>query len=238
MPTAVSAPGRGLCRRRERRGGDRAGELLARAADGLEIRDAATEVAQLTAWLWSPDAPVMDIRFYHDGLGMETHAQETEGLNITYEDYEKGWGTPNGVGRTSELRLWALAATPGPRPAFPRMAQLVDKPPRLMATPERIHAAGVFGRLEPAGPHHAAEGPDRGPPGPAAELLLGQIEQRRWYGFWNYGDVMHSYDVDRHVWRYDIGGFAWDNSELSTDLWLWLSYCAAAGPTSSAWPRP
>jgi hypothetical protein len=32
---------------------------------------------------------------------------------------------------------------------------------------------------------------------------------------------MHTYDSDRHVWRYDIGGFAWDNSELSPDLWLW-----------------
>ena len=189
----------------------------------LEIRGAAGEVAQLTAWLWSPDAPVMDTRFYHDSMGMETHAQETEGLNITYEDYEKNWGTPTGIARTSELRLWALDATPA-RDAFPKMAELNDKPPRLMTTPERIHAAGVLG---------AWSLPDRGTPLKAKiedrqdQLLnyyLGQIEQRRWYGFWNYGDVMHSYDVDRHVWRYDIGGFAWDNSELSTDLWLWLSY--------------
>ncbi|HWW26797.1 MAG TPA: Tat pathway signal sequence domain protein, partial [Caulobacter sp.] len=189
----------------------------------LEIRGAAGETAQLTAWLWSPDAPVMDTRFYHDGLGMETHAQETQGLNITYEDYEKGWGTPTGIARTTELRLWALDATPA-RDAFPKMAQLNDKPPRLMATPERIHAAGVLG---------AWSLPDRSTPQKTRiedrqdQLLnfyLSQVEQRRWYGFWDYGDVMHSYDVDRHVWRYDIGGFAWDNSELSTDLWLWLSY--------------
>ncbi|KRA62426.1 Tat pathway signal sequence domain protein [Caulobacter sp. Root656] len=189
----------------------------------LEIQGAAGEVARLTAWLWSPDAPVMETRFYHDGLGMETHAQETEGLNITYEDYEKDWGTPTGIARTTELRLWALDTTPA-RDAFPKMAQLNDKPPRLMATPERIHAANVLG---------AWSLPDRGTPQKARiedrqdQLLnfyLGQIEQRRWYGFWDYGDVMHSYDVDRHVWRYDIGGFAWDNSELSTDLWLWLSY--------------
>jgi hypothetical protein len=35
---------------------------------------------------------------------------------------------------------------------------------------------------------------------------------------------MHSYDADRHEWKYDVGGFAWDNSELSTDLWLWLYF--------------
>jgi hypothetical protein len=113
---------------------------------------------------------------------------------------------------------------PGPRTASRKMARLNDQPPRLMAhagaDPRRRRA----GRLGPARPRHAPEGPDRGPPGPAAELLSGQIEQRRWYGFWDYGDLMHSYDVDRHVWRYDIGGFAWDNSELSTDLWLWLSF--------------
>ncbi|WP_241089366.1 hypothetical protein, partial [Pseudomonas viridiflava] len=37
-----------------------------------------------------------------------------------------------------------------------------------------------------------------------------EVEQRKWYGFWNYGDVMHTYDEQRHVWRYDVGGFAWD----------------------------
>ena len=56
------------------------------------------------------------------------------------------------------------------------------------------------------------------------DFYRGQQEQRGWYGFWNYGDVMHTYDFDRHEWRYDVGGFAWDNSELATDLWLWLYF--------------
>ncbi|MGH1559209.1 hypothetical protein ACRAWD_19010 [Caulobacter segnis] len=47
---------------------------------------------------------------------------------------------------------------------------------------------------------------------------------RRWYGFWDHGDVMHTYDQDRHVWRYDVGGYAWDNSELVPDLWLWTAF--------------
>ncbi|MES2461469.1 MAG: Tat pathway signal sequence domain protein, partial [Armatimonadota bacterium] len=46
----------------------------------------------------------------------------------------------------------------------------------------------------------------------------------RWYGFWDFGDVMHSYDPNRHTWRYDIGGFAWANTELMPDLWLWYSF--------------
>ncbi|KAL1640453.1 hypothetical protein SLS58_006951 [Diplodia intermedia] len=52
----------------------------------------------------------------------------------------------------------------------------------------------------------------------------GQVEQRKWYGFWDHGDIMHTYDADRHTWRYDVGGYAWDNSELSPDLWLWLYF--------------
>jgi hypothetical protein len=48
-----------------------------------------------------------------------------------------------------------------------------------------------------------------------------EVEQRHWYGFWDFGDVMHQHDAARHTWRYDIGGFAWDNSELGTDMWLW-----------------
>lgn len=51
-----------------------------------------------------------------------------------------------------------------------------------------------------------------------------QVEQNRWYGFWDYGDVQHTYDPYRHEWRYDVGGYAWDNSELATDLWLWMYF--------------
>jgi hypothetical protein len=55
-------------------------------------------------------------------------------------------------------------------------------------------------------------------------FYMTQPEQQRWYGFWDFGDVMHSFDNVRHVWRYDLGGMAWDNSELGTDMWLWYSF--------------
>lgn len=189
----------------------------------LDIRDAHTDQAGFTVWYHSPDAPAMDVRFYHDGLGMDDHVAENEGLDITYEDYEKGWGTATGVARTTEFTLWALGATPS-RQHFNDMATAVALPPRLVPTPARFHAAGVFGDWSLI---------NRATPGRRAiedqnDFLLAfyrdQIEQRRWYGFWHYGDIMHTYDADRHVWRYDIGGFAWDNSELSPDLWLWYSF--------------
>ncbi|MEO7580213.1 MAG: Tat pathway signal sequence domain protein [Massilia sp.] len=190
----------------------------------LDIRNAHTDSAEVTLWMVAPDAPAMDMRFYHDGMGMQTHEQELRGLEITYEDYEKGFGSPVGVARSSELTLWVLAATPS-RERMVQIADAVQTPPLLVAPPAHYLASGVFGALWSL--------PDRAHPVKAAiedqldarfDFYRKQVEQRHWYGFWDYGDVRHSYDADRHEWKYDVGGFAWDNSELSPDLWLWYSF--------------
>ena len=188
----------------------------------IDIRDAASDQARLGLWLWSPDAPPMDMRPYRGVLGMEGYDAQNEGLAITYEDYEPGWDSATGTARTSELTLWACAATPD-ADRLAAMAQANAVPPQLMVEPRRIHAANVFGPWSL---------PERSTPMKAriedqirnlAAFYEAEVDRRRWYGFWNHGDVMHTYDADRHQWRYDIGGFAWDNSELSPDLWLWLS---------------
>ena len=190
---------------------------------GLDVGGADTGVATLTTWLWSPDAAPMDLRFYHDGLGQQGHGDQLDALDITYEDYEPGFGTPHGIGRTHELTVTAYAATP-PVAELARLAEATATRPQLVPTPEAIHAAGAFGDWAPV---------DRSTPARAeledrldflCDFYLGQVDQRCWYGFWDYGDVMHAYDGDRHTWRYDVGGYAWDNSELSPDLWLWTSF--------------
>ena len=50
------------------------------------------------------------------------------------------------------------------------------------------------------------------------------MEARDWYGFFDYGDVMHTYDKVRHCWRYDMGGYAWQSTEFVPTLWLWYSF--------------
>ncbi|WP_329071352.1 exo-rhamnogalacturonan lyase family protein [Streptomyces sp. NBC_01429] len=190
----------------------------------LDIRGAADDEAEVTLWLWSPEAQPMDLRFYHDGMGQDTFPEQIEGLNITYEDYEPGFGTPYGIARTSELMFWANDTTPTAAELVAQ-SRTVHTPPQLAASAEALTGAGVFGGLfAPV---------DRSVPAKAEiedqlDFLFtyyrDQVEQRRWYGFWDYGDFMHSYDEDRHQWRYDVGGYAWDNSELSPDLWLWFAY--------------
>jgi hypothetical protein len=190
----------------------------------LDIRAANTAEAEVTIWLWSPQAGAMDMRFYHDGMGQDTYPEQLEGLNITYEDYEPAFGTPYGISRTNEITLWALSATPT-ADRLAAMANQVRTPPQLINPVAHLVASKVFGGLfAPV---------DRSHPAKAAiedhlDFLFGyyqrQVDQRHWYGFWDHGDIMHTFDEDRLVWRYDVGGYAWDNSELSPDLWLWYAF--------------
>lgn len=191
----------------------------------IDIRKANTDLGQATLWIWSPEAPAMDLRFYHDGLGMDTYEEQYDGgLAITYEDYEPGFGTPYGIARTTDITLFALDSTPS-REDTVAMGHSIGEPPLLTATPQDFLASGVFGSLWSL--------PDRSSKKKteiedrldwSVQYYKDQVDQRHWYGFWHYGDVMHTYDKDRNVWRYDIGGYAWDNSELSPDLWLWYSF--------------
>lgn len=180
----------------------------------LEVAKASSSEAELRIWLWSPDAPAMDLRHY------DTRAHD---LDSSYEDVQPGFSTPNGVARTSEMTLYPSASVPSKEDTA-RQAQLSAQPPLLIPAPEHLHAARAFGIWSL---------PDRSTPvrksledqiDGAFSIYQKEVEQRRWYGFWNFGDVMHQHDGARHMWRYDIGGFAWDNSELGTDMWLWYSF--------------
>jgi hypothetical protein len=98
------------------------------------------------------------------------------------------------------------------------------QPARLVCSPEYYHSIPVFGiwslpDRSTAGKKWIEEQLDT-----AIRFYQGQVEQRRWYGFWDFGDVMHSYDTTRHTWKYDIGGYAWANTELMPDMWLWYSF--------------
>ncbi|WP_435813381.1 Tat pathway signal sequence domain protein [Streptomyces zhihengii] len=197
----------------------------------LEITGAADDEALATVWMWSPRAGAMDLRFYHDGLGQDTYPEQLEGLEITYEDYEPGFGTPYGVARTTEMTFWALEATPTAE-RFSDLAAANAAPPMLVSSPEHNHSAAVFGSWSPVDRSLPAKAEYEDKLQAMHDYFRGQVDQRSWYGFWDYGDVMHSYDKVRHTWKYDIGGYAWDNSELSTDMWLWYHYLRTGDATA------
>ncbi|HEX2144408.1 MAG TPA: hypothetical protein VHG10_07870 [Glycomyces sp.] len=191
---------------------------------GLDIRDAHEDEATVTVWMWSPEAQPMDTRFYHDGLGQDTYAKQLDALEATYEDYEPGFGTPYGVARTTELQFWVTESTPT-RERLGRMADVVRAQPQVIAPTEHMAAAGAFGGLfGPVDRSHPVLAEVEDSLDFFFDYYRAQQDERHWYGFWDYGDVMHSQDGDRKAWRYDVGGYAWDNSEISPDMWLWQAY--------------
>ncbi|KAL1590282.1 hypothetical protein WHR41_01046 [Cladosporium halotolerans] len=193
---------------------------------GLDIRDAATDVGQITAWLYSPEAPPLDLRPYHDGLGLETYEEQLDALEITYEDWEEGFDTPYGVARTNELYIYAFDQTP-PQDHLSTLIEHTNTPPVLYAEPEYVHetkAAGNWWAPPSSNTSSDVAAKIESNLEFLAKFYQDQVEQRRWYGFFDSGDIMHTYDVDRHQWRYDIGGYAWDNSELSPDLFFWPQF--------------
>jgi len=181
----------------------------------LEVEGMTESEARLRVWMWSPRGEAMDMRHY-----------DTEGhdLNSSYEDYQEGMSTPYGVARTSELTLVPYSALPT-RQETVATSQTAQSVCQLMATPQYLHDAGAFGTW-------GLPDPDGGEVKNWIEEQINDyidyykqsIETSRWYGFWNYGDVMHSYAADRHTWNYDLGGNAWANTELEPDMWLWYAF--------------
>jgi len=190
----------------------------------LDVRNAHTESAVVTLWLWAPKAQAMDLRFYHDGMGQDTFEKQRDALEITYEDYEPEFGRPIGVARTSEIVIQALAATPS-NAELTEIAASIQNPSQIVCDAGHYASVGIFGgAFSAVSNRNSQEAKLEEQLRFYFDYYQKEVDQRRWYGFWNFGDVMHTYDEDRHVWRYDVGGFAWDNSELSTDLWLWYYF--------------
>ena len=180
----------------------------------IEITGGATDAGEMKIWLWSPDAPAMDMRRYDD---------KPHGLSVNYEDWKPGWGDAYGTANTSDLTLWPFAAIPS-NAELVAMAKETTETPILVCAPEYYHSLQVFG-------HWSL--PDRSEPTLAwvegqvqglVDYYEAQVEERSWYGFWDFGDIMHNYDFGRHEWRYDVGGWAWANTELMPDMLLWYSF--------------
>ena len=186
----------------------------------LDIEQADTATAQVTVWSWAPHAPAMDLRHY------DTTAH---GLDLGYEDVQEGFSTPEGIVGSSEMVLWAFAATPS-RSRIAALEPVLTAPPQLVADPAWYQAASVFGRWSLPDRSTAARTTLENALDNQIAFYAGQVDQRQWYGFWNYGDVMHTYDADRHEWRYDAGGYAWDNAELGSDAMLWYAFLRSGRP--------
>ena len=176
----------------------------------LEVTDAATEQPSMTLWLWSKYAEAFDFRAY-----------DTVSHAFSYGDMDNH---PEGIANTNELVIKLFDHMPGKR-AVLDFAEDVQSDTLLIADPKTYEETKVFGTYwhPPKQEKYRIAEHERALLG-FMDFYIKEVEQRKWYGFWDYGDVMHTYDPVRHCWRYDVGGYAWQNTELCNTYVNWLLF--------------
>lgn len=169
--------------------------------------------AKLTAWIVPPDAPAQDMRHYDTVAHDQTY----------YEGFPEIGSSAYGIANTNEIMFAMYEEIPTDKELMDE-AEKVQNPPVLVAAPEYYYETKVLGEWSL---------PKRDTPlkkwleeelDKAFDFYKNEIEQRHWYGLWDYGDIMHTYDAQRHCWKYDLGGYAWQNTELVPTLWLWYAF--------------
>lgn len=181
---------------------------------GLEVEGLSGETAKATVWIYSPSAEAYDYRHY------DTRAY----ADTCYEGFPDYGATPYGVANTNECSIEFCREIIPQEDMLQRFGDSVSRPPVYFCSPEYYHSHRAFGFWSlPSGKSETLcwleDQLDR-----AVDFYRKEVENRHWYGLYDYGDVMHTYDAFRHVWRYDVGGYAWQNTELMPTMWLWLAF--------------
>ena len=180
----------------------------------IEIEGARSDMATVNLWMWSPEAEPMNLAHY------DTIAHD---LEASYEDVQEGLSTAYGIARTTTIRILPVSGCHD-NESLSALSAHITSSHQLMCTPEYLHRKRAFGIWSLPRRSNELERNIEDRIDYLADYYKNSIEQRRWFGFWNYGDVMHSYHPARHEWRYDTGGFAWDNTELGTNAMLWYNF--------------
>lgn len=180
---------------------------------GLEIEDLGSDCGMATAWFYCPEAEGFDFRHY----------DKRSYPNTCYEGYEEVDAYTEGIGVTSEcsVRFVTQMVTSEELKDF---GDRVQKPAVYVGDTEYYHKKKAFGYWGLKIENNAMgiwleEQLEK-----AFYFYQREVENRDWYGLFNYGDVMHTYDNLRHCWKYDVGGFAWQNTELVPTYWLGLYF--------------
>lgn len=180
---------------------------------GLEVTNLAGDNAACTAWFYSPEAKSFDFRHY-----------DTRSYQMTsYEGFPWFGASPEGIAVTSECTL-SVRSSLTEENELNTFANRVNKPPVYVESPIAYHEKRAFGYWSLPERKTESEAFLENQLDQLFDFYKNEIEARKWYGLFDYGDVMHTYDPIRHCWRYDMGGFAWQNTELVPTYWLWLYF--------------
>lgn len=180
---------------------------------GFSVTGLGTDVARCTAWFYSPESPAYDFKHY-----------DTKSYQRTlYEGFPHVGANPCGIAVTSECSVQFTQSIPNDA-LLDSFAQTVQSPPVYVASPEYYHEKRAFGYWSLPDTSSQTSTLIEEQLEKAFTFYKNEVDARNWYGLFNYGDIMHTYDPVRHCWRYDMGGYAWQNTELIPTYWLWLYF--------------
>jgi len=189
-------------------------DFCKRHPSGYTVSGLTSDEVRTDIWFYAPMAEAFDFRHYTN-----------RGYNqVYYEGYDFFGASAYGIAATSECTLmWGDGVVASER-ALIAHADWTDKPPVYVAESAFYHERRAFGYWSlPAGGTEMERWLEA-QLDKAVAFYLNEVEQRHWTGLFNYGDFMHTYDRERHIWRYDMGGYAWDNTELVPTFWLALAF--------------
>lgn len=169
---------------------------------------------KITTWIWSPEHEAMDFRHYDD-IG---HA------NAYYEGFHELGATPYGIANTNEIILKGVTNRVATDIELDELYETIQKPAVLIASPKYYYEKKAFGLWSLPSYETTSQKWLEKQMDLAIEFYKNEVKQRSWYGLFHYGDFMHTYDRNRHCWRYDMGGYAWQNTELVPTYWLWYAF--------------
>lgn len=176
----------------------------------LEVTQATEDNPTLIVWLYSKYAEAYDFRAY-----------DTVSHKFSYGGIDNH---PEGIANTNEIFIKMYDGMPGKQAIFD-FAEDVQTDSLLIADLETYENTKVFGTYwcPPRDEKYKTAAYEQAFLG-FIDFYIKEVEQRKWYGFWDYGDIMHTYDPVRHCWRYDVGGYAWQNTELCPTYVNWLGF--------------
>ncbi len=178
---------------------------------GIAVSGLAGDMVRGSIWFYSPEAESYDFRHYaHRGYNQ-----------VCYEGYDYKGADPVGIACTSRCAISFGSKVIPDDCELLHFTDSVNHPVIYVANPEFYHGMKAFGYWSLPAKGTEVENWLEDQLDSAFDFYRREVEQRGWYGLFDYGDFMHTYDSVRHQWKYDVGGYAWDNTELVPTLWLW-----------------
>ena len=180
----------------------------------IQFENTAKENVTATIYLVPPQAEALDFRHYEDTGYSQTY----------YEGFDEYGASAYGIGNTSEFGVRFFDEVIPEDDELLLFCKEIQDRAFYYADPAYYHDLKAFGywslpKKDTKAGEYLEDQLDA-----AFEFYKNEVEQRKWYGMFDYGDVMHTYDPVRHVWRYDMGGYAWQNTELVPTFWMWFYF--------------